>query len=101
MRVWRFYIHELLIPKCPWNSISMDFIEKLLPSSSYDTTLIIIDRLTKQFVFIPTFDTITAPILAKLFMLHVFSKHGVPSHITLDQGSECVSSFFRSLRKAL
>src|SRR3979490_2252893 len=87
-------LKQLPIPKHLWNSISMDFIENLPPSSSYDTILIIIDRLTKQSIFIPTFDTITAPILANLFVLHVFSKHGVPSHVTSDQGSEFVSSFF-------
>ena len=36
-----------------------------------------------------------------LFVLHVFSKHGVPSHITSDRGSEFVSNFFRSLGTAL
>ena len=39
--------------------------------------------------------------LAQLFVLHVFSKHGVPSHITSDRGTEFVSHFFRSLGKAL
>jgi hypothetical protein len=39
--------------------------------------------------------------LAKLFILHVFSKHGVPSHVTSDHGSEFMSSFFHSLGKAL
>ena len=79
----------------------MDFIEKLPPSSSYDTTLVIVDWLTKQSLFIPTVDTITAPMLAQLFVLHVFSKHGVPSHVTSDRGSEFVSSFFQTLGKAL
>ena len=46
-------------------------------------------------------DTITAPILAQLFIPHVFSKHGVPSHITSDCGSEFISSFFQTLGKAL
>jgi hypothetical protein len=36
-----------------------------------------------------------------LFILHVFSKHGIPSHVTSDRGSEFVSRFFRSLGKAL
>ena len=27
-------LKQLLVPKKPWNSISLDFIEKLLPSSS-------------------------------------------------------------------
>ena len=44
---------------------------------------------------------ITSAELAKLFVLHVFSKHGVPGHVTSDQGSEFVSHFFRSLGKAL
>ena len=49
----------------------------------------------------PNCDTITSPMLAKLFVLHVFSKHGVPSHVTSDRGSEFVSAFFHSLRKVL
>ena len=56
----------------------MDFIEKLPMSDSSDTILVIIDRLTKQSIFIPTSDTITSPMLTKLFILHVFSKHSVP-----------------------
>ena len=39
--------------------------------------------------------------LAQLFVLHVFSKHGVPSHVTSDHRTEFVSHFFRSLGKAL
>jgi hypothetical protein len=46
-------------------------------------------------------DTITAPELAKLFLLHIFLKHGVPSHITSDRGAKFVSHFFHSLGKAL
>ena len=79
----------------------MDFIEKLPLSSRHDTILIIVDRLTKQSIFVLTVDTITAPMLAQLFVLRVFSKHGVPSHITSDHGSEFVSSFFQTLGKAL
>jgi len=56
----------------------MDFIEKLPPSSGYTLILVIVDRLSKQSLFIPTHDTITFPQLAQLFLLHVFSKHGVP-----------------------
>ena len=39
--------------------------------------------------------------LAHLFILHVFSKHRVPSHVTSDRGLEFVSNFFRSLGTAL
>ena len=94
-------LKQLPIPERPWNSISMDFIEKLPMSNSSNTILVIVDRLTKQSIFIPTIDTITSLMLAKLFVLHVFSKHGVPSHVTSNRGSEFVSAFFPSLGKVL
>jgi len=79
----------------------MDFIEKLPSFSSFDTILVIVDRLSKQAIFIPTHDTITSVELARLFVIHVFSKHGVSSHVTSDCGSEFVSYFFCSLGTAL
>ena len=94
-------LKQLPIPEKPWNSISMDFIEQLPSSSSFTAILVVVDRLSKQSIFIPTHDTITSPELAKLFLLHVFSKHGVPTHVTSDWGTEFVSHFFWSLRKAL
>src|SRR5882724_4887465 len=79
----------------------MDFIEKLPPSSSYTSILIIVDHLSKQSLFIPTHNTIMSQQLAQLFALHVFSKHGIPSHITSDHGMEFISHFFGSLRTVL
>jgi IS30 family transposase len=78
----------------------MDFIEQLPASSGFTAILVVVCRLTKQSIFIPTYDTITSADLAHLFVLHIFSKHGVPSHVTLDRGSEFISHFFRSLGKA-
>ena len=39
--------------------------------------------------------------LAMLFVMHVFSKHSVPEHVTSDHSPEFVSHFFHSLGKAL
>ena len=79
----------------------MDFIKKLLSSSGFDTILVIVDWLTKQVIFIPAHDTIMSVNLACLFVLHVFSKHSIPSHITSNRGLEFVSNFFQSLGTAL
>jgi len=79
----------------------MDFIEQLPSSTGFTAILVMVDQLSKQAIFIPTHDTITSPELAKLFLLHVFSKHGVPAHVTSDRGTEFVSHFFQSLGKAL
>src|SRR6267154_1965864 len=94
-------LKELPIPEKPLNFISMDFIEQLPDSDGFTAILVVIDRLSKQAVFIPTHDTITSPELARLFLLHIFSKHGVPAHVTSDRGTKFVSHFFRSLGKAL
>ena len=94
-------LKQLPVPDKPWNSISMDFIEQLPSSNGFTSILVVVDRMSKQGIFIPTHDTITSQGLAQLFVLHVFSKHGVPSHVTSDRGSEFVSHFFRSLGQAL
>src|SRR6266436_322671 len=95
------FLKQLPIPPRPWEYISMDFIEQLLASEGHMAILVIVDRLTKQSLFIPTHDSIDSPELAQLFLTHMFSKHGTPSHVTSNQGSEFVSHFFRSLGKLL
>ena len=94
-------LKQLPIPAHPWNSISMDFIETLPTSDGSNSILVIVDRLTKQGIFILTTLHCTSEDLATLFILHVFSKHGVPEHVTSDHGPEFISCFFRSLGKAL
>jgi IS30 family transposase len=94
-------LHQLPILLHLWESISMDFIKQLPDSKGFTTILVVVDCFTKQALFIPTHDTITSAQLAELFIIHVFSKHGVSSHVTSDQGSEFVSCFFHSLGKAL
>ncbi len=79
----------------------MDFIEQLPGSDRFSTILVIVDRLMKQVIFVPTYDTVDAPGVAWLFLNHVFSKHGILAHVTSDRGSEFVSHFFRSLGKLL
>src|SRR5258708_38606250 len=94
-------LKQLLIPSQPWLSISMDFIEQLPASEGFSTILVVINCLTKQVIFIPSHDTMNAPQVARLFLTHVFSKHGVPLHITSDHGSEFILHFFCSLGKLL
>ena len=79
----------------------MDFIEKLPSSSSFNTILVIVDHLSKQAIFVSTHNTITLAELAYLFVIYVFSKHGVPFNVTSDYGSEFVSHFFHSLGTTL
>jgi hypothetical protein len=79
----------------------MDFIKQLPSSEGFTAIVVIVDWLSKQAIFILTYNTITSMQLAQLFILHVFSKHGVLSHVTSNHRTEFVLHFFRSLRKAL
>src|SRR6266481_9349102 len=58
-------LKQLPIPEKPWNLISMDFIEQLPASSSYTSILVIVDHLSKQLLFIPTYNTIMSQQLAQ------------------------------------
>jgi len=62
----------------------MDFIEQLPLSGGYTDILVVVDQLTKQALSIPTIRSLDATMLAELFIKHIFSKHGVPSHVTSD-----------------
>jgi len=74
-------LKQLPIPEKPWNSISMDFIEKLLPSSSYTSILVIFDHLSKQSLFILTHDPLHHPNLHNSSFYMSFQAR-CPSHVT-------------------
>ena len=79
----------------------MDFIEQLPLSGSFTAILVVIDHLSKQGIFIPTVDTIDSKELALLFIMHVYSKHGILNHTTSDHRTEFMSRFWRALGEAL
>lgn len=79
----------------------MDFIKQLPESKGFTNIPVVIDRLTKQATFIPTKRTIDTVGLVELFIQDIFSKYGVPNHITSDKDSKFVLRFFRLLANTL
>jgi hypothetical protein len=75
----------------------MDLIEQLPDSEGFTAILVVVDHLTKMTLFIPTSNSVTTEQIAQMFVEHVFSKHGVPSDMVLDRGSEFTSLFWHSL----
>ncbi len=51
---------------------------------SYDSILVIVDRLTKMVYYIPVKVTIDAPSLAEVIINVVMRHHGVPESIVTD-----------------
>ena len=67
----------------------MDYIEGLPasdPPSHYNSILVIVDRLTKFAVFIPTHNTDSPKELATILYAWVFSYFGLPDTIVSDRG---------------
>ncbi|SPC63847.1 uncharacterized protein UHOD_11348 [Ustilago sp. UG-2017b] len=95
------HLKSLPVPPHPWSSVSMDLIEQLPPSSDFTAILVVVDHLTKMAIFVPTTNELDAPELAKLFLRHVYSKHGLPTSIVSDRGSEFTSHFWHSLSTLL
>jgi hypothetical protein len=94
-------LKTLEVPTRPWSEISMDFIEQLPKSSNYDSILVIVDRLTKWAIFIPTTTTLTSSGLAELILDRLISQHGLPNAIVSDRGSKFTSKLWRYLMSRL
>ena len=75
----------------------MDFIEPLPTSEGYDSILVVVDRLTKMALFLPTRTTLTSAQMADLLKREVFTRHGMPLSIVSDRGSKFVARFWRSV----
>ncbi|MBW0463265.1 hypothetical protein O181_002980 [Austropuccinia psidii MF-1] len=81
--------------------LSMDFITQLPLSKSFDSILVIVDRLSKMEVFIPKMSSITSLDFSNLFIKNISSKNGLPSKIVSDRGSLFVFSFWNNLCQKL
>jgi hypothetical protein len=69
-------LQPLSIPAFPWLLISMDFIFDLQQSNSFDSILMVVDRLMKMTRFTPCNKSIIGKKTTKLFLNHVFRYHG-------------------------
>lgn len=94
-------LQNLPVPSAPWQSLSMDHITDLPPSSGFDSILVVADRFTKQAHFIRANKTDDARILARQFLDNIFRLHGLPSDIVSDRGATFTSQWWREFLKML
>ncbi|GJT85902.1 putative reverse transcriptase domain-containing protein [Tanacetum coccineum] len=89
------------IPEWKWENITMDFISKLLRTSSgHDSIWVIVDRLTKLAHFLAIREDYKIERLARLYINEIVARHGVPVSIISDRDSYFTSRFWQSLHKA-
>ena len=95
-------LQSLPVPTHQWKDISMDYVTGLLLSAdvkgdSYDSILVILNRLTKMVHYELVKVTINAPGLAKVIIDVVVQHHGLPVLIISDRGAIFTSKFWSSL----
>ena len=75
----------------------MDFIPELPLSDGFDNILVILDKLTKYAIFIPTTTTITEVGTAKLFSHNIISKFGIPWQVIMDRDVRWRGEFWKEI----
>ena len=95
-------LQSLLIPTYWWKNLLMDFVIGLPISTnwkgdSYDSILVIVDRLTKMVHYKPVKVTINASGLAEVILDMVVWHHGLLDLIVLNRGLLFTSKFWSSL----
>ena len=91
----------LPVPEFCWDTISVDFIVKLLESHSYNAVMNVVDSMSKMSHFIPTHTTITALGATCLFLTHVWKLHGLLRQVVSDWGPQFIAEFMWELYRLL
>lgn len=90
-------LQPLLVPTQAWHTVSLDFIEGLPKSKSFDTILVVIDKFTKYGHFIPLAHPYSALSIAQLYLDNVYKLHGLPQVIIYDRDRIFTSAFWKEL----
>ena len=89
------YVSSGPTPSGPWQDVTMDFTE--MPESlSYNYILVVVDRFSKEVVFVSCTKEETAYSTTELFRDHVWCQHGLPSTVVSDRGSVFASNSWGS-----
>jgi hypothetical protein len=86
-----------------WKSIALDFIIKLPPSKkaltgvTYDSILVVTDRLIKYAHFIPYKKNSIVKELAYIFNRNVIANYGILEEIISNRDKLFISNFWKSL----
>jgi hypothetical protein len=91
------YLQPLAIPSKPFDTISLDFITGLPESLGKDAVLVLVDKLTKFALFVPTTTDVSASETATLIFKRLVKLFGLPSTIIGDRDPRWTSSVWKSL----
>ncbi|KAF4619214.1 hypothetical protein D9613_005608 [Agrocybe pediades] len=87
------------IPARPFETVSLDLITGLPPSGKekFTAVLVIVDKLTKFAIIVPTHDKLDREGFAKIFVERVANIFGLPSRIIADRDKRWATDFWKSV----
>ena len=89
----------MVVPDQAWQVVTIDFIEGLPNSSSYNCILVVVDKFSKYAHFIKLAHPFTALKIAKLYMDNIYKLHGMPKAIVFDRDKIFISMLWQELFK--
>jgi hypothetical protein len=91
-------LKPLEIPTERFEQVSMDFIATLpVTKENHDAVMVIVDKLTKLVMFIPTRTDMDTVETAKKFLNNWYRWFGLPKKIISDRGGRFISRFEKEL----
>jgi hypothetical protein len=94
-------LHPLPVLDALWDTVSEDFIVKLLESEKKDTVMVVVDSITKQAHFVDTITTLSVAGTAKLYIQHIWKHHRLPRKALSDRGPQFVAEFMKEFYRLL
>ena len=95
-------LHPLPIPDKKWQYLTLDFVVELPPTAGgHDTILVVVEKLTKFVILLPTKKDATAVDIAHLFHASIMPFSAVPEYIISDRDPKFTSKFWSELFSAL
>ncbi|KZV81162.1 ribonuclease H-like protein, partial [Exidia glandulosa HHB12029] len=89
------------IPELPYQRVSLDLVVGLPWSGSFNAILVIVDLLSKHAQFIPTDSGLDTEGFARLFVMHVVSRFGLPFEFIADRDGRWLSLFFQAVTQQM
>jgi hypothetical protein len=95
------WLHTMLIPARPWESIGMDFMDPFIEIGGYNYILLVVCRMTGMVHLIPTQTNAMAKQVAEIYIKEVVQLHGIPESMVSDRDTKFTSQFWKELSKIL
>lgn len=90
-------LQPLPVPAHAWQIVSLDFIEGLPRSATFNCILVVVDKFSKYSHFVPLSHPFTALDVAEAYMQHIHRLHGLPQSLISDHDRIFTSTLWTTL----